>query len=101
MNAIYNFFKLSFLIILLVCFQLNAQEKIDRKELVSRHNIEIKAIDTLASLSVGNGTFAYTVDVTGLQTFPEVYQHGVPWERNRNGVGIAIQIPEIINLKKH
>lgn len=78
MNAIYTFFKMPFLIVLLLCFQLNGQEKIDRKLLVSRHNIEIKAIDTLASLSVGNGTFAYTVDITGLQTFPEVYQHGIP-----------------------
>lgn len=51
--------------------------KIDRKALVTRHNVELSAVDTLASLSVGNGSFAYTVDVTGLQTFPEVYEKGV------------------------
>ncbi len=34
--------------------------------------------DTLASLSVGNGDFAFTTDVTGLQTFPEYYRNGVP-----------------------
>ncbi|MFB6320294.1 hypothetical protein [Saccharicrinis sp. FJH54] len=51
--------------------------KIDRKVLVTRHNVELTAVDTLASLSVGNGSFAYTVDVTGLQTFPEVYEKGV------------------------
>ena len=67
-----------YLIFLFVCFQLNAQIKIDRKALVLRHTIENRTIDTLASLSVGNGTFAYTVDVTGLQTFPETYQNGVP-----------------------
>jgi hypothetical protein len=54
------------------------QQKIDRKALVSRHNVKITAIDTLASLSVGNGTFAFTVDATGLQSFPEKYQKGVP-----------------------
>ncbi|MGJ5640555.1 hypothetical protein I3217_00375 [Formosa sp. S-31] len=53
-------------------------EKIDRKALVSRHNVNIKTLDTLASLSVGNGTFAYTVDVTGMQTFPEYYKDGMP-----------------------
>ncbi|MCR5314050.1 MAG: hypothetical protein K6E54_10520, partial [Bacteroidaceae bacterium] len=35
-------------------------------------------IDTLGSLSVGNGEFAFTCDVTGLQTFPELYSKGVP-----------------------
>ena len=43
---------------------------IDRQALVERNNPHITAIDTLASLSVGNGEFAVTVDVTGLQTFP-------------------------------
>ncbi len=35
-------------------------------------------IDTLASLSVGNGEFAVTCDVTGLQTFHHLYAKGVP-----------------------
>ncbi|MCM1356018.1 MAG: glycoside hydrolase family 65 [Staphylococcus sp.] len=51
---------------------------IDRQALVGRNNPHITTIDTLASLSVGNGEFAVTVDVTGLQTFPEVYSNGVP-----------------------
>ena len=45
---------------------------------MERNNPHITAIDTLASLSVGNGEFAVTVDVTGLQTFPELYSKGVP-----------------------
>lgn len=53
-------------------------EKIDRKVLVTRHNVHIKQIDTLGSLTVGNGEFAFTVDVTGLQSFPEFYKNGVP-----------------------
>src|SRR5215216_4014303 len=53
-------------------------QKIDRKALVTRHNVHITAIDTLASLTVGNGAFAFTVDATGLQSFPEKYQNGIP-----------------------
>ncbi|MDE6193619.1 MAG: hypothetical protein K2M83_06520 [Muribaculaceae bacterium] len=52
--------------------------KIDRFALVSRNNPHITAIDTMASLTVGNGRFAFTADVTGLQTFPETYTNGVP-----------------------
>ncbi|MDN3669473.1 hypothetical protein QWY93_09030 [Echinicola jeungdonensis] len=52
-------------------------DKIDRKALVSRHNVVVEKPDTLASLSVGNGEFAYTVDVSGLQTFPKYYEKGV------------------------
>lgn len=51
---------------------------IDRHALVTRNNPHVTAIDSLASLSVGNGEFAFTVDVTGLQTFPDSYKLGVP-----------------------
>ena len=51
---------------------------IDREALFTRNNPEITAIDTLSSLSVGNGEFAMTVDFTGLQTFPEYYKNGIP-----------------------
>lgn len=51
--------------------------RIDRLALVTRHNIVLNEIDTLGSLSVGNGEFAFTVDVSGLQTFPEVYENGI------------------------
>ncbi len=67
-----------FLIALLCTAAMIGQQKIDRKALVTRHNVNITAIDTLASLSVGNGSFAFTVDATGLQSFPETYQNGVP-----------------------
>jgi len=72
--------KRSFYVILLlitsVCIG-NAQ-KINRKALVSRHNIVITSVDTLGSLTVGNGKFAFTVDATGMQSFPEYYKNGVP-----------------------
>lgn len=55
-----------------------ATDGIDRHALVERNNPRVTAMDTLASLSVGNGEFAFTVDVTGLQSFPEMYANGVP-----------------------
>ncbi|HEY4785019.1 MAG TPA: hypothetical protein VIH57_03175, partial [Bacteroidales bacterium] len=57
------------------------KEPIDRFALVTRHNVFINEIDPLNPLSVGNGDFAFTVDVTGLQTFENYYhQHGIPLE---------------------
>lgn len=54
------------------------QQPIDREALVTRNNPQVTAFDSLSSLSVGNGEFAYTVDATGLQTFPGLYAKGVP-----------------------
>ena len=45
--------------------------------LVTRHNVLLTAADPMASLSVGNGQFAFTVDFTGLQTFPKYYADGI------------------------
>ncbi len=55
-----------------------AISSIDRKAVVARHRIEIRAFDRLSPLSVGNGEFAFTADVTGLQTFPEAYESDIP-----------------------
>lgn len=66
---------------ILVMLSLSASvfaQKIDRKAVVERHKVHITKIDTLASLSVGNGSFAFTVDATGLQTFPDFYANGIP-----------------------
>ena len=51
---------------------------IDREAVLTRNNPQITEFDSLASLSVGNGEFAITVDATGLQTFPDLYKKGVP-----------------------
>ena len=56
----------------------NVMQPIDRKAVVSRHNPEVLTADPLASLTVGNGRFATTVDVTGMQSFPFEYGAGVP-----------------------
>lgn len=50
---------------------------INREEVVKRHNIHLDRIDTLGSLSVGNGDFAFTADITGMQTFYSDYENGV------------------------
>lgn len=47
---------------------------IDMKSLVSRHNPVLARPDPRAPLSVGNGEFAFTADITGLQTFMEEYR---------------------------
>jgi hypothetical protein len=46
---------------------------IDRKKLVTRHDIVLAHPDPLTPLQVGNGEFAMAVDITGLQTFPEFH----------------------------
>ena len=51
---------------------------IDRRALVTRHAVELLRLDPESPLSVGNGEFAFTVDATGLQTFPEAYEQTIP-----------------------
>lgn len=46
---------------------------IDRARLVARHDVHLDRIDPSSPLSVGNGEFCFTVDPTGLQSFPEAY----------------------------
>lgn len=54
---------------------------IDREALVTRHNPVIEKLDVDAPVTVGNGGFAFTADVTGLQSFAADYhRHGVPTE---------------------
>ena len=58
------------LLMVTACRSLSNKAPIDREALVNRHTVKVQAFDSLASLSVGNGEFAFTVDATGLQTFP-------------------------------
>jgi len=58
--------------------QSDPQSGIDRLKLVNRHLVVITEPDSLNSLTVGNGEFAFTVDITGLQTFPEYHVSGIP-----------------------
>ena len=75
-------FKTSFLTCVILClcafvFQTKAQP-INREAVVKRHNVKVNKIDSLSSLTVGNGNFAFTVDATGMQSFPDGYANGVP-----------------------
>lgn len=78
-----------------VCQAAEKQTKIDRKALVLRNNVLVEGFDPLASLSVGNGEFAFTTDLTGLQTFYSDYENGVTlgtqsnwgWHTNPNTEG--------------
>jgi len=53
-------------------------ESIDREALVRRHNPVLRQLDPLSPLSLGNGEFAFTGDITGLQTFPQSYENAMP-----------------------
>lgn len=53
-------------------------QNIDRQNVVKRNNPHVVTMDSLNSLTVGNGGFAMTVDGTGLQSFPKSYSKGVP-----------------------
>src|SRR5947208_15727752 len=53
-------------------------DAIDRIALVRRHNPVLTELDPTSPLSVGNGEFAFTADVTGLQTFDEPYVKTTP-----------------------
>lgn len=55
-------------IALLLCASTFAQ-RIDRKALVTRHNLHITDRDLKGPTQVGNGHFAFGFDITGLQTF--------------------------------
>ena len=73
-------------------------EGIDRKALVTRHDVKLTVADPLAPLSVGNGRFAFTADITGLQTFPAHYAKTIPlttmaewgWNRFENTEGYTL-----------
>jgi hypothetical protein len=51
---------------------------IDRHALVTRHDVVLTNFDATNPLSVGNGEFCFTVDATGLQTFPESFEKTTP-----------------------
>lgn len=64
--------------LVLLCASVVHASPIDRHALVTRHDVEIHQFDANNPLSVGNGGFAFTIDVTGLQTFPEAFEKTIP-----------------------
>jgi hypothetical protein len=49
-----------------------------RRTLVTRSNIVNSAVSSKRPLTVGNGEFYFTTDITGLQTFPDLYRVSTP-----------------------
>ena len=56
----------------------SAAPGLDRRAVVARHHPVARSFDPLGPFSVGNGEFAFTVDPSGLQTFPDLYESGIP-----------------------
>ena len=76
-------------------------QSINRRQLVQRHTIVNTTFDTLSSLSVGNGRFCFTVDATGLQSFPEYYAKGVPLGTQSEWGWHSFPNPENYSFMKH
>lgn len=80
----------------LVCAE---QTPIDRHALVTRHNPVIRQVDVDAPLTVGNGGFAFTADITGLQTFAgEYHRLGVPVETESRWCWVTDSNPQNYTL---
>jgi hypothetical protein len=55
-----------------------ASTPIDRRALVTRHNVILTRIDPHAPVMLGNGNLGFTADITGLQSFPQAYSSVAP-----------------------
>jgi hypothetical protein len=74
-------------------------ECIDRESVVRRHCPVLETIDYHSPFSVGNGGFAFTADITGLQTFGEAYcQNGIPLETLARWCWVEDENPEGFTL---
>jgi hypothetical protein len=73
---------------------------INRFDLVTRHNPRVETVDFMSPFSLGNGEFAFTADVTGLQSFPaEYHQNGMPVETLSNWAWHSMPNPAHFQLK--
>lgn len=100
MIKIFTGYSFSFLIIAGVILTGGGCSKapIDRYSLVTRHNVTNISRDSLSSLSIGNGEFAFTADITGMQTFPEQYEKGIPLGTMSNWGWNTAPNPENYNI---
>ena len=72
-------------------------EPIDRRLLVGRHRIVLDAPHPEHVLTVGNGDFGFTADITGMQTFTEYHD---PVAAARTG-GVAVNTATMSNWGWH
>ncbi|RLC29158.1 MAG: glycoside hydrolase family 65 [Deltaproteobacteria bacterium] len=95
-------------IVFVVTATCRADGRIDRFALVSRHDPVVHKADALTPLSVGNGNFCFTADITGLQTFTDFYDEGIPlciqshwgWHRFPNPQGYNLE-DTMVELDSH
>lgn len=62
---------------------------IDRQALVDRHAVELTAPHAEHVLTVGNGDFGYTTDITGMQTFTAFHDQMAAMRRGQVAVNTA------------
>jgi hypothetical protein len=75
-------------------------DRINRQALVRRHIPSLSQADTLCPFSVGNGEFAFTVDITGLQTFDRSYEKGIPLATQSQWSWHSIPNPDHYSLQQ-
>ena len=87
-----------FIIILTIILSFSCESKeynkIDRQKVVSRHNIVTKVNNPDSPAQVGNGEFAFGVDITGLQTF-------VPFNTMSQWSWHSFPLPEGIRIEDY
>jgi hypothetical protein len=82
---------------------------IDRHALVSRHDVDVHGADPMGAMAVGNGSFAFNFDITGLQSFPEYYAKTMPigilsdwgWHHFPNPAGYTFAKFKLKSIPKH
>ncbi|HEY1184285.1 MAG TPA: glycoside hydrolase family 65 [Bryobacteraceae bacterium] len=74
--------------------------KLDREAIVKRHNPVLRAAVIDSALQVGNGEFALSADITGLQTFPAAYEEGMPLGTMAQWAWHAFPNPENFQLRE-
>jgi len=100
MKYLWNFCAVVFLMLPAVVLEsCSGSGSIDREKLVRRHTPRLSGADRLSPFTVGNGDFAYTADITGLQTFPEYYENGIPLATQSNWGWHTIPGPKHYSLE--
>lgn len=65
-----------------------------------RHNVVVAKVDYDSPLTVGNGGFAFTADITGLQTFSDLYhRNGIPTETQARWAWVTDENPNNFTLQ--
>lgn len=70
---------------------ITAPKKIDRKSVVERHRVITSITNEKSPAQVGNGEFAFSVDITGLQTF-------VPFNTMSHWSWHSLPLPKGLNI---